>query len=279
VLEAASAAGTSSGGDPLSETVLLESLDGKAQVLADRRFAGRDLVAALSTYDDASSLLDRIRRGYRTEASKLLLAERAAALHERAIAAALEMFRETGEPRLQELAFRFAEKSRSRVLLEALSQAETERFAGIPDTLLDEERALRNDLAFYERVLGEEQLRGEEADAAKLRLWQDWVFGLRRAYDGLLERLERGYPDYLGREARESVVKSDTLAGLSLRALRHSRAAEREGPQALGPDPGPGRHFRAGRRSPPGGGLRPEAQRRSRGPERLRDRARADRPR
>jgi CHAT domain-containing protein len=193
---AASAAGESIGGDPLSDTILLESLDGKARVLADRRFAGRDLRAAVSTYEEASSLLDRIRRGYRSEGSKLLLAERASALHERAIAAALELYRGTGDARHQEVAFRFAEKSRSGILLDALARAEAERFAGIPDTLLSEERALRIDLALYERALSEERLRGRDTHAARLALWQDKLFGLKRAYDALLERLENGYPDY-----------------------------------------------------------------------------------
>jgi tetratricopeptide (TPR) repeat protein len=190
--------GTVRGGDALSETVLLESLSGKARVLADGGGgrAGRDLRAAVSTYVEASGILDRIRRGYRAEGSKLLLAEQAAGLYDRAIAAALELYRATGEPRHLEIAFRFAEKSRNGILLDALAQAEAERFAGIPDTLLSEERALRIDLAFYERARSEEELRGKQADAAKLALWQDKVFGLKRAYDSLLERLEREYPDY-----------------------------------------------------------------------------------
>ena len=208
----ASPAGGSSGAAEessraLSESVLLGSLTGKAQILSDpQRASALDLAAALSTFEEAASVLDRIRRGHRAEGSKLLLAERAADIYDRAIAVALTLHRRTGAPRYAEVAFRFAEKSKSGVLLEALVQAEAQRFAGIPDSVLAEERNLRAELAFYERAVSEEQSRGGEADPAKLGLFQDKSFERKRSYDALLERMEKQYPAYYSLKYRAQAV-------------------------------------------------------------------------
>lgn len=191
----------------LSESVLLDSLNGKGQALADPEGGpALDLAAAVRTFEEASSVLERIRRGHRAEGSKLFLAERGADVYDRAIRAAFALHGQTGEPRYAEAAFRFAEKSKSAILLDALFQAEAERFAGIPDAVLAEERKLRAELAFYERALAEEQSRGGDADAAKLALFQDQSFERKRAYDALLERLETQYPKYYSLKYRTRAV-------------------------------------------------------------------------
>ncbi len=186
--------------DVLSESELLKSLAQKAQALSQRYTKQshnlRDLEAAVTTYEAASQLIDQMRRGYKAEGSKLFLTEKAADIYDGAIQAALRLHRETRAAALKNTAFLFAEKSKAAVMLEALSEAEARQFAGIPDSLLEKERQLRLDLAFYEKSLGEEQLKRPEADSAKIGLWQDKVFSLKQAYEGLLQRFEEQYPDY-----------------------------------------------------------------------------------
>jgi hypothetical protein len=158
-----------------------------------------DYEQALAAYQRALSLQQTLlgdQHPALAATSKLALAERAATLYDRAIATALELHGETGEPLYQEAAFRFAEKSRSGILLDALSDAHARQFAGIPDRLLDEEETLRVDLAFHEHALSKEQLRGRGANAPKVALWRDKLFGLRQAYDTLLAGMEEDYPAY-----------------------------------------------------------------------------------
>lgn len=180
-----------------SQTELLKSLTQKAQVLSQRGARQpRNLEAAVATYEIAAQLIDQMRRGYKAEGSKLFWAEKAQAIYDQAIQAALRLSRETKKAELKNTAFLFAEKSKAAIMLEALSEAEAKQFAGIPDSLLEQERQLRRDLAFYEKNLTEEQLKGREADSAKTALWQDKVFSLGQKYGALLEQFEQEYPDY-----------------------------------------------------------------------------------
>jgi len=186
--------------DILSESELLKSLAQKAQALSQRNAMQshnlHDLEAAVTTYEVASQLIGQMRRGYKAEGSKFFLTEKAADIYDQAIQAALRLSQETQKAEFKNTAFLFAEKSKAAVMLEALSEAEARQFAGIPDSLLEKERQLRLDLAFYEKSLSEEQLKRPEADSAKIVLWQDKVFSLKQAYDALLQRFEEEYLDY-----------------------------------------------------------------------------------
>jgi len=183
----------------LSEENLLEALDGKAQTFvlrAERGKSGRrDLDSALSTYEEAGLCLDRMRFGYRVEESKLFRAGKSQEVYDRAIRTALRLHEENGDERPRELAFRFSEKGKSGVLLEAMTGAAARRFAGLPDALLDQERRLRIDLAFYERRLSEERLEAGAAATAPPPS-QEKVFALRQEYDTLRKRLEADFPRY-----------------------------------------------------------------------------------
>jgi CHAT domain-containing protein/Tfp pilus assembly protein PilF len=183
----------------LSENLLLETLARKAEAMAnlsDKSHRLPDLEFAVSTYELAGQLIDRMRSGYKAEGSKLFLAEKTTDIYDRAIRRALQIYAATCRDEYKDAAFQFAERSKAGIMLDALSEAEAKQFAGIPDSLLQKERQLRVDLAFYERSLTEEQLQGEAADSANLAHLKDKVFNLKQAYNELLQRFEKEYPDY-----------------------------------------------------------------------------------
>jgi CHAT domain-containing protein/lipopolysaccharide biosynthesis regulator YciM len=184
----------------LSENQFLLALTGKARTFfkryARRSSILRDLEAAVATYQLASQLIDQTRSGYKAEGSKLFLAKEATSIYDQAIQTALQLYHVIQNDERQNAAFLFAEKNKAGVMLESLAEAEAKQFAGIPDSLLEKERRLRIDLAFYERSLTDEQLLGRDANSAKIDLWQDKVFNLKQAYDALLQRFEQEYPDY-----------------------------------------------------------------------------------
>jgi CHAT domain-containing protein/Tfp pilus assembly protein PilF len=184
----------------LSEKEFLQALAGKAQSLFERwggrSRATRDLETAVSTYRLASRLIEQTRRSYRAEGSKLFLAREATRIYERGMAAALELHRVGHDDAMKHLAFEFAEKSKAGIMLESLAESEARRFGGIPDDLLEKERQVRVDLAFYERSLGEEEEGGDRADSRRIAVWRDKVFDLRREYANLVRDLERHYPAY-----------------------------------------------------------------------------------
>jgi CHAT domain-containing protein len=75
---------------------------------------------------------------------------------------------------------------------------------------------VRIDLAFYEKSLLEEQLRGSDADSAQIAALQDKVFGLKQTYDALGQRFEKNYPDYYNLKYQSRVA---SVAELQQRLL------------------------------------------------------------
>ncbi len=186
--------------DIVDEGILLNSLAMKADALFDRydKQSGdlRDLKASLAASELGAHLIDHMRRGYTVEGARLALAERTTGYYDAGIQIALRLCQAARANEYNATAFWFAEKGKAGAVLDALSELEAKAFAGIPDSLLEQERQWRLDLAFYEQRFLQEKIKGKNADSAQIALWQDRVFGLKQAYDALLQRFDKEYPDY-----------------------------------------------------------------------------------
>ncbi|OFY69479.1 MAG: hypothetical protein A3G23_10595 [Bacteroidetes bacterium RIFCSPLOWO2_12_FULL_37_12] len=156
----------------------------------------RDLKMAYSTYCLASDLIDIMRRGYKTEGSKLFLGEKATQIYDKSIRTSLRLYNILKDDLYKNQAFQFSEKNKSSVLLASLSESKAKKFSDIPDSVLQYEKELKIDLAFYDKSIAEEQNQGKDADSAKIALWQDKLFNLKQKYDALIKRLESKYPQY-----------------------------------------------------------------------------------
>lgn len=193
-----------------SEEWLLKALQGAARARARRggeRKDRQELERAALVYEHVARLVDRMRAGYRTEGSKLSISAGATQTYDEAIRNELELHRLMGDERHLERAFRYAERAKAGVLRDALNEAEARSFAGIPASLLEQERKLRVDLASLDRRLTEARLE-QDADAGRLRSLQDEQFARTREYDALQRRFEREYPDYYDLKYRFEPVGS-----------------------------------------------------------------------
>ncbi|MEM1326203.1 MAG: CHAT domain-containing protein [Bacteroidota bacterium] len=149
--------------------------------------------AAKSTLHLAIRLIDQIRQNYLADGSKYALLERAMPIYEQAINLAVEMNE-------LEWAMQVAEKSKATLLLENLRHSEAKLFAGIPKALLEQEREMKVQLAFRERLMNE-----AESEEAKVK-HQSELFDLRQAYQDFLAKLEQQHPKYY-----ELKYQSETL--------------------------------------------------------------------
>ncbi len=149
------------------------------------------LQAALATYQLADTLVIQMRQGLKAEGSKESLVDRAIPIYEGGIQVALEMG-------LKELAFEFAEKSKAIILLEAVKDVEAKMFTNIPDSLLEKEKSLKLDIAFYENKLFKLKQKQQltAIDSSKKNKWYSIYFNLNRSLDSLKIQLEQDYPDY-----------------------------------------------------------------------------------
>jgi CHAT domain-containing protein/Tfp pilus assembly protein PilF len=183
-----------------SETAMFNSLELKADAFR-RLFElipnnSRNLYMALSTYQLAIELIGNIRRGYKTEGSKLLLGEKTSIIYNKAIHIALRAYEITGDDKYKKDAFFFAEKSKSAILFESVNELKAKRFAVIPDSLLELEKDLKIDLTFYDTQLQKERVKKNNQDSVKVRFYEDRFFSLNRKYEQLNKKLETEYPAY-----------------------------------------------------------------------------------
>ncbi len=175
--------------------VLLYSLLGKAQAL-ESQYYGRtlkftNLSLALQTLQVCDTLIDKLRQLITNESDKILLGVIANEVYTDGVRIA----HEAGNVALKkktyfELAFYFAEKSKSAVLLEAISDANAKSFAGIPTDLLDEEKNLKTAIALCAQKLAQKPAADEE------KYLRETSFSLNRSYEAFTKRLENQFQEY-----------------------------------------------------------------------------------
>lgn len=200
---------------------LLEILPTKAAIftaLYHQSQTPQDLTAALAHYQCADELIEQMRQVYKTEGSKLLLAEKgkdtvydvglealftyqSAVKDEHNNMLTLSHFNQTLGYQLPDrpidLAFHFSEKSKAVLLFAGMKDAEARLNAQLPPDLVQQEYDLRVELTYLERRISEEGYKkDEEQDKTALNEWQSQHFEFKNQYDALIERLETDYPKY-----------------------------------------------------------------------------------
>ncbi|MCB0529251.1 MAG: CHAT domain-containing protein [Saprospiraceae bacterium] len=192
----------------------LLTLRDKGEVLkamADKESDQKYLEASLATYDIAAGLLDSMRSEYQ-EGSQQFWNQEARPIMENAIEVALSLYSGTGENRYLEEAFRYTEKSKALLLAEALRESAAKQQAGIPDELLQEEKKLKINIAFYKKQVFREQQRSRP-DTSKILLWQKEILQNRRSYESLLSKLEYAYPEYFNIKYQNSTITMAAVQG------------------------------------------------------------------
>ncbi|MHA7056677.1 CHAT domain-containing protein [Aquimarina sp. M1] len=94
-----------------------------------------------------------------------------------------------------ESAFHYLEKSKANTLTELLNLGNAKTFSGLSSNLIDLEKDLRIDKAFYQSKINEE-LSQKEIDSSKISGFESKLFDIARRQDSLTEVLEKNYPKY-----------------------------------------------------------------------------------
>ncbi|MEZ4956210.1 MAG: CHAT domain-containing tetratricopeptide repeat protein [Saprospiraceae bacterium] len=90
----------------------------------------------------------------------------------------------------------FSEKFKANTLSENLSRTYAEKFAGIPDSLLNKEYQLNIDIAYYEKKKFNEQYESVSPHDSLISIYKNKIFDLKRELEKLVEKFKSGYPDY-----------------------------------------------------------------------------------
>lgn len=174
---------------------LLYSLLYKAEALEARHFGKtlkfKDLDLALKTLQVCDTLIDKLRQQTTNENDKLSLGIIASDVYADGVRIAFEAAQVAFDKKqYNELAFYFAEKSKSAVLLEAISDANAKSFAGIPSAMLEEEKELKASIALCTQKLAQKPAAEEE------RYLRETSFTLNRSYELFIKKLEQQFPEY-----------------------------------------------------------------------------------
>ena len=192
-------------------TIFLSSLLLKAKIFEELHFSKtlklRDIKLALACLQRCDELIAHLRRLSSNKNDKLALGATAAEVYEDAIQLCLHLAEVTlARKKYEQLAFDFAEKSKSAVLLNAISDANAKEFAGLPPAVLEQEKNLKVEIAFYEQKLGE---KGQNEQAVRNKL-----FDLNQSYDNFIKELEKKYPAYYDLKFNVKTATVQDLQGL-----------------------------------------------------------------
>ncbi|MDX1629055.1 MAG: CHAT domain-containing tetratricopeptide repeat protein [Fulvivirga sp.] len=176
----------------LHANTLLNTLYFKAQALEDYHFNFsldfKDLKLSLSTLYTCDTLVDQIRQVTNSESDKIALSALASQVYENGVRISYAMADMSfKKEEYFEHAFYFAEKSKSAVLLEAISDASAKSFANIPQETVEKEQYFKDEIAFYEQKL---------AEFAENEVFREKLFQLKQDYRQFIETVERNYPSY-----------------------------------------------------------------------------------
>ena len=192
----------------LNGDVLLTSLTGKALALEylhyQKTINVKDLVGAVDTYIKCDELITNIRRKRLNEQDKLRLGNAAKEVYENGIQLSLNLSDGSfNKKKYLKRAFEFCERSKSSVLLEAITESKAKEFAGIPGELLVLEDSLKDEISYIEQ-----ELAASEEDNQEL---EDLLFSYQNSYRSFIEKLESEYPEYYQLKYDQEIASVESI--------------------------------------------------------------------
>lgn len=158
----------------------------------------------------AMVLLEDMRFGYQAENSKLQLSENTSEIYQLAIHIALKIFDLTGDNQLKTEAFSYSEKNKAAILKESVMTAQAKKYSGIPDSLLQKEKRLKQDIGFAETNIQQEKLK-DDPDQQIIYENIKIITDLKILYSNLIEFFEKNFPSYYQNTICNNVISIDQI--------------------------------------------------------------------
>lgn len=197
----------------VTDSFLFSLFNGKAQALWETRLdivkAGKNKIQIINnTYNLAISALERLRKGYQSNASKSLLTHSNFNVFENAITAAFFFDH-------KKRVYNYLERGKSILLLDALKETRAFQFSGIPDSLQNTEYKIRQELNTCQTEIdlalaGVKDIDSQDSKLTELRKQR---FKLQEAYHDFLKSIENSYPDYYKLKYNTEVASVNIIQG------------------------------------------------------------------
>jgi CHAT domain-containing protein/tetratricopeptide (TPR) repeat protein len=146
--------------------------------------------------EQAVNSLNNCEEALKTEGSKSLLKNTNYAVYESAIEANYRLSAFKNKDSLAHIAFQYTEQSKAKFLQSQIQTAYALAYAGIPDSLLQEEASLRQSIVYYEKQRQEKFNVGKSETDSSVLAVSSTLFETQKQYDSLKTALSTNYPDY-----------------------------------------------------------------------------------
>ncbi|MEM7374110.1 MAG: CHAT domain-containing tetratricopeptide repeat protein [Bacteroidota bacterium] len=154
------------------------------------------LMGVLQTSQLATNLIDSLRIRMNQSSTHSYYLQEAKSLYAKIIESAWRLYQQNEEEQYLSIAFEAAEKNKSRLLQEELSSPQISAFSGVPDSLVERESFLREEIAMWEKNQLQEWRKGEQADASLLETYRKKIFQKNHQRGGIIRQIAEEYPRY-----------------------------------------------------------------------------------
>ena len=186
---------------------LLNSLSGKAGVL-EVIYLQDSLISilehSLKTYVLCDSVISIARKKAFKESDKIEVGNETRKINENMITVLYQLSKKTDNKNKKESyienMFYYAEKNKTSILSQAVTSSSVKKFADIPESILEEEKALKQLISSLEKNLAESS---DDKVAASLK---DILFDLNEDLRKLNIKIEKEYPKYFNSKYKDIVI-------------------------------------------------------------------------
>lgn len=175
------------------------------------------LLAADKVGKRSIELIEFIKTSLEQPGSRLALQDNFYLIYENAIDVKFKLESETGNQKYWNEAFKIAEQSNAILLMEALQSVDAERFAGIPEKMLELEHQLKVDLAYFEKLRFEEELKSGGGDPKIIAKLNNRIFNIHNSYHDLLTYFRKNHKEYFEMKYAPEVVTVEKIQSELLR--------------------------------------------------------------
>lgn len=182
-----------------STIILLKTFQTKGELLKGLFLQKKDLAyleEANKNYKRSIELIEFIKTSLEQPGSRLALQDNFYRIYEDAIWVKYFLFQEKNNKEYIHEAFKISEQSNAILLMEALQTVDVEKFAGIPDSLLELEHQLKIDLAYFEKKRFEEELAPNGGDSKIISDINRNILNIHHQYHDLLTELRKNHEEY-----------------------------------------------------------------------------------
>jgi CHAT domain-containing protein len=162
-----------------------------------------DLQLAHATNMASAELLEGVYARLNNKESISFLARNSLKIYEQCLQTALALQETQAELSYLKDAFSVMERNKARLLLQNIAESRWKAQANVADSLLEQEQAIKSQLAYYEKLRFEEHTR-ENSDSLRLAEVQSDIFRLHRQLEGIYELMPiRHTPNGMGEPTQQ----------------------------------------------------------------------------